>query len=99
MRVITKSEIEQLKVKLQTSIRTLLTSCTLNADDEQLIIRAMEYIVKNHGAFDEQFYRINEFIYVTEALRKKYEKNKPTNHVYREPNPFDFAADDNFNPF
>ena len=67
--------IEQLKVKLQTSIQTVLTNRQPDADDAEIISRAMRYVVTSHNSFKEQYYRINEYQLIMNTLEKKYHKN------------------------
>lgn len=67
--------IEQLKVKLQTSIQTVLTNRQPDADDAEIISRAMRYVVTSHNSFKEQYYRINEYLLIMNTLEKKYHKN------------------------
>ena len=66
--------IEQLKVKLQTSVQTLLTNRQPDADDTEIISRAMRYVVTSHNSFKEQYFRINEYLLIMNAVEKKYHK-------------------------
>ena len=74
---IDRSTIEQLKLQLQEAIQNVLT-CTLPVEDEAKIIsRAMAYIVTSHNSFEEQYYRIKEYLLIMDALYKKYFENEP----------------------
>ena len=73
--------IEQLKVKLQTSIQTVLTNRQPDADDAEIISRAMRYVVTSHNSFREQYFRIKEYLLSINALQSKYAKKKVAKQI------------------
>lgn len=68
-----RSTVEPLKLRLQRDIYNLLLKRTLNADDSKIVLRAMEYMVTTHGSYQEQYYRLHEYILILIALRSRYE--------------------------
>lgn len=74
---IDRSTIEQLKLELQEAIQNVLT-CMLPVEDEAKIIsRAMAYIVTSHNSFEEQYYRIKEYLLIMESLQERCLEYKP----------------------
>lgn len=73
---IDRHTIEQLKIQLQHSIQELLTNTQPDADDAEIISRAMTYIVTSHNSFNEQYFRITEYLYAMTTLRNKYSYRK-----------------------
>lgn len=73
-----RTTIEYLKVQLQHSIQILLTDTKPNADDTEIISRAMKYIVISHTSFEEQYYRIKEYQLIIDALQEKYQNSNTT---------------------
>lgn len=70
----TRTEIETRKVLLQYTIKNLLCSYsdTLTENEDCIICRAMEYIVKSHNSYDEQYNRINEFQYALDGIKSHH---------------------------
>jgi len=73
-----RSTLEHEKIKLQTAIRHFLISNNPEPQDEIIIQNAMEYIVKSHHSFRDQYFQILTFQYALDSLEKKYEINEET---------------------
>jgi len=67
-----RSTLEHEKIKLQTKIRDFLIGNTPDTEDVIIIQKAMEYIVKSHHSYYEQYYQIRTFQCAIDGLIKKY---------------------------
>lgn len=67
-----RSTLEHEKIKLQTKIRDFLIGNSPNTEDVIIIQKAMEYIVKSHNSYYEQYYQIRTYQYVIDGLISKY---------------------------
>ena len=67
---VTKSKLESQKLILQHKAKNLLCtySYSLTENEDVIILRAMEYIVKNHCSYDEQYVRISEYLYALDGI-------------------------------
>ncbi len=70
-----RSTLEYEKIQLQTKIRDFLVGNTPNTEDIKIIKKAMEYVVKSHHSYYEQYYQIRTFQYAIDGLIKKYNSN------------------------
>ena len=66
----TKSELETQKLELQRKIRFILSffASDLTDDEDKIISRAMDYVVKSHSSIDEQYIRITEYILAIDGM-------------------------------
>ena len=66
----TKSELETQKLELQRKIRFILSffASELTDDEDKIISRAMDYVVKSHSSIDEQYIRITEYILAIDGM-------------------------------
>ena len=66
----TKSELETQKIELQRKIRFILSffASELTDDEDKIISRAMDYVVKSHSSIDEQYIRITEYILAIDGM-------------------------------
>ena len=66
----TKAELETQKLELQHKIRFILSffASELTDDEDKIISRAMDYVVKSHSSIDEQYIRITEYILAIDGM-------------------------------
>ena len=66
----TKLELETQKLELQHKIRFILSffASELTDDEDKIISRAMDYVVKSHSSIDEQYIRITEYILAIDGM-------------------------------
>ena len=66
----TKLELETQKLELQRKIRFILSffASELTDDEDKIISRAMDYVVKSHSSIDEQYIRITEYILAIDGM-------------------------------
>lgn len=66
----TKSELETQKLELQRKVRFILSffASELTDDEDKIISRAMDYVVKSHSSIDEQYIRITEYILAIDGM-------------------------------
>ena len=66
----TKSELETQKLELQRKIRFILSffASELTDDEDKIISRAMDHVVKSHSSIDEQYIRITEYILAIDGM-------------------------------
>ncbi|MEE0686931.1 MAG: hypothetical protein UEA60_09830 [Lachnospiraceae bacterium] len=76
----TRSLIEHEKIKLLSKIREFLISNTPEPDEEVIITNAMEYIVRTHNSFEEQYFRILTYQYAIDGFEhaRLLERPEPT---------------------
>lgn len=67
-----RSTLEHEKIKLQTKIRDFLIGNIPDSEDVIIIQKAMEYIVKSHHSYHEQYYQVRTFQYAIDGLTEKY---------------------------
>ena len=67
-----RSTLEHEKINLQTSIRNFLIGNTPDTEDVKVIQMAMNYIVKSHNSYYDQYYQIRTFQYAIDGLVSKY---------------------------
>lgn len=67
-----RSTLEHEKIKLQTKIRNFLIGNIPASEDVIIIQKAMEYIVKSHNSYYEQYYQIRIYQYSIDGLISKY---------------------------
>ncbi len=63
-----RSLIEHEKIKLQSKIRDFLINNTPEPDEEAIIKNAMEYIVKSHNSYKEQYFQILTYQYAIDGF-------------------------------
>lgn len=70
MKTINKADVELIKSRFQIQVKNLLTYYGLKLSCEQntFVSTAMEYVVKNHSSYAEQYQRINEFIFAIDGI-------------------------------
>ena len=66
----TKAELETQKLELLHKIRFILSffASDLTDDEDKIISRAMDYVVKSHSSIDEQYIRITEYILAIDGM-------------------------------
>lgn len=93
MSQITKNDIELIKSVFQLKVKSLLSSygLSLSCEQEMFVSTAMEYVVKNHSSYAEQYQRINEFIFAIDGItyqHKCYDEIAPALASYDNDIPF-----------
>lgn len=80
MNQITKKDIEFIKSFFQIKVKGLLSSygLKLSCEQEMFVSTAMEYVVKNHGSYAEQYQRINEFIFAIDGITYQHQWDDKT---------------------
>jgi len=73
-----RSTLEHEKIKLQTTIRNFLIRNIPDAEDVIIIQKAMEYIVKSHNSYYDQYYQIRTFQYAIDGMISKYNSRMVT---------------------
>ena len=70
MKTINKADIELIKSRFQNKVKRLLIfyGLKLSFEQEMFVSNAMEYVVKNHSSYAEQYQRINEFIFAIDGI-------------------------------
>lgn len=63
-----RSLIEHEKIKLQSKVREFLIDNTPEPDEEAIIKNAMEYIVKTHNSYKEQYFQILTYQYAIDGF-------------------------------
>ena len=63
-----RSLIEHEKIKLQSKVREFLIDNTPEPDEEAIIKNAMEYIVKTHNSYKEQYFQILTYHYAIDGF-------------------------------
>lgn len=66
--VYNRSTLENEKIKLQSKIRDFLIANTPESDEEAIIKNAMEYIVKTHNSYKEQYFQILTYQYAIDGF-------------------------------
>ena len=91
-----RSTLENEKIKLQTSIRNFLIGNIPSSEDVKIIQMAMNYIVKSHNSYYNQYYQIRTFQYAIDGLVNKYNSITPSPNHSR---PIMAMFDENESPF
>lgn len=75
MKTINKADIELIKSRFQIKVKNLLTyyGLSLSCEQAMFVSTAMEYVVKNHSSYAEQYQRINEFIFAIDGITYQHQ--------------------------